>query len=345
MNSNNNFFAGGIPLSVSVGILASHLLGTFLTWQTTALITSFLPLLSWACMTCTPESPVWLMQRGLTDRAERSWLWLRGPSDQSRQELGQMLAKNKENKHLDRCQTIKGGLKELRAPEFWKPMGILLVFFVTSQWAGVNGVNFYSVSFMKNTLGNSVDEYLATFIVDCLRLVSSIVSCILLKKIGRRQLALMGGIGTFLPLFTLSFFIYFTKTTNNLPEFLTAVPVTCLLTYIFFVTSGFVSLPWNLLGELLPMSKKSLGSGIASFVAYMSIFSVVKTMPAMFDGLGVDGTFAIYGTMALVGTMFVFWCLPETRGKTLLEIEEHFKQKDELSEVKSAAPNVVDVRL
>lgn len=280
-------------------------------------------------MTFTPESPAWLAHKGLTEKAQKSFYWLRGSSEESKQELEQMLAIQKENITRVEEKNWKDRVKELAAPEFWKPMGILLVFFISSQWAGVNAVNFYSVTFTKQTLGDTVNEYLATFIIDCIRLISSIIACILLRRIRRRRLALLGGFGSVIPLFILSAFIYFTRVFNIENSLkLAAVPVTCLFAYIFFVTAGFVTLPWNLLGELLPMAKKSVGSGIASFVAYMSIFSVVKTMPAMFESLGTDGTFLVYGSMALLGTIFVYFCLPETKGKTLHEIEEYFKSSN-----------------
>ncbi|KAH1018638.1 facilitated trehalose transporter Tret1-2 homolog [Dendroctonus ponderosae] len=332
---------GGIPLSVSLGLLVSHLLGTFLSWQTTALIIALLPLISWILMIFPPESPTWLAQRGRTEQARRAFYWLRGSSDASKSEIEQMLARQKEINGSDGSSFIDH-LKELLVPEFWKPMVILLVLFITSQWAGVNAVNFYSVTFMKEIFGDTVNEYLATFIIDCTRVIASIVSCILLRKIGRRQLGIIGGVGTYLPLMTLSVFTYITKLYNIENSIsLAAIPITCLLVYIFFVTAGFVSLPWNLLGELLPMAKKSIGSGIASFVAYMSVFSVVKTMPALFEHYGVDGAFTVYATMTLFGTAFAACFLPETKGKTLHEIEKYFRNE----ETDSDNGKTLDIRL
>ncbi|CAG9770293.1 unnamed protein product [Ceutorhynchus assimilis] len=326
---NRGMLLGGIPLSVSVGLLGSHLLGTFLTWQVTALVVAVFPFIAWLLMTFTPESPAWLAQKGLSDEAQESFYWLRNASEENRQEFEQMIARVKATNNNTNKIDEKNRLKELLEPEFWKPMAILLVFFISSQWAGVNAVTFYSINIMKQTLGESINEYLATFIIDCIRVIASIAQCILIRNIGRRPLALTGGFGTFIPLFILSGFIYSQKVFNIQNPNLVAVPITCLLAYVFFVTAGFVSLPWNLIGELLPMAKRSTGSGIASFVAYMSIFSVVKTMPALFENLGTDGSFLVYGFMALLGTAFVYRCLPETKGKTLHEIEEYFKDSKE----------------
>ncbi|XP_076253841.1 facilitated trehalose transporter Tret1-like isoform X1 [Rhynchophorus ferrugineus] len=310
---------GGVALSVSMGLLLSHLIGTFFTWQTTALITSTIPILSLFLMLLVPESPAWLIQKGRTDTATRAFEWLRGRSEDANRELQEMLArqKNMENNHDD------NGLKEMLRKEFLKPMGLLIVFFITSQWTGVNAVNFYSVTLMKQTLDN-VNEYLATFVIDCIRLGASIVSCVLLRRLGRRPLILTGGLGTILSLFTLSAFIYITKYLSVSSRTISIIPLLSLVVYTFFVTAGFVSLPWNLLGELIPLKQRSTGSGVASCIAYLSIFSVVKTMPEMFEVIGPEGTFLVYGMMGLIGTVFIYCCLPETRGKTLDEIEEYF---------------------
>ncbi|XP_050316291.1 facilitated trehalose transporter Tret1-2 homolog isoform X2 [Anthonomus grandis grandis] len=317
---------GAIPLCVSIGLLVSHLLGTFLPWRLGAVIISIIPVLGWVLMTFTPESPTWLAQKGFIEKAENSFQWLRGSSEDAQHELTQMLAKINENRQC-KDKTIMEKLKELRCPEFWKPMAILLFFFITSQWAGINAVNFYSVTFMKETLGNSFNEYLASFIVDCVRVVASIIACILMRKVGRRPLGIVSGIGTFIPLFLLSSFIYFTKSYGiEDSKSLSAIPITSLLMYIFFITAGFVTLPWNLIGELLPLTGRSLGSAIASCTGYMSMFTVVKTMPFLFENLSPEGTFLVYGGCALIGTVFIILYMPETKNKTLHEIEEFFKK-------------------
>nr|CAI5868672.1 unnamed protein product [Callosobruchus analis] len=220
---------------------------------------------------------------------------------------------------------VKISLRELYMPEFWKPLVIIVVYIVTNQWVGVNAITFYTVAIMKDTIGDGLDEYLAMILVDAVRVVMSVIACILLRNCTRRSLALISGTGTFISLFTLSFFTYISK---MYPEYsLNWIPVVCLFLYIAAISIGFVPLPWALTGELFPLRLRSTGSSICSFMAFTAFFSVVKTSPGMFRTIGSSGTFLVYGVVALVGTIFVALFLPETKGKPLHEIEDGFKMK------------------
>lgn len=237
-----------------------------------------------------------------------------------------MLERQNQNQHSKMDEnSLKERLQELMVPEFLKPLGIITFYIVANQWAGINAITFYSVSVMKETIGSGLNEYVAMLIIDSLRLFMSIIACIMLRRFGRRPLALISGIGTFISLFSLTLYTFLIKL---YPQGTSVyIPMTCLVFYILFVTSGFVPLPWAMMGEIFPLKHRSLGSGISSFAAFVAFFSVVKTTPAMFENFGPGGSFFIFGVVALVGTVFVYLFLPETKGRPLHEIEDGFKNK------------------
>ncbi|XP_060533871.1 facilitated trehalose transporter Tret1-like isoform X2 [Cylas formicarius] len=313
------FLLGGISLAISVGLLLVHVLGTFLHWKTAASVCSTIPILGWLLMLPTPESPPWLAKKGCSAGAETSFRWLRGGSEESQRELDIMLTNQKN--HVERNLTPKSFL----VPEFLKPLGILTMLLVVSQWSGINAVNFYSVSLMKTAAGPGIDEYLATVFIDVVRVAASVVACLLIRKFDRRRLAVFGSLGTSIALFMLTAHIYLARFLRQSSSTLFFVPVVALALYISFVAVAYVALPWTLLGELLPLTNRSVGSAVASCAAFLAMFSVVKTMPGMFDLLGADGTFLVYGVIAFLGVGFVYLVLPETRGRTLSEIEVYFK--------------------
>nr|CAH7739006.1 unnamed protein product [Callosobruchus chinensis] len=313
------FFLAGISFAISFGLFLIHLLGTYLHWQLTALLSALISLISFMLLLFVPESPSWLAKKNKQEKAKHAFHWCRGYSEDAEKELNIMLQRQEDEKD------VKISLKELQMPEFWKPLGIIVVYIVTNQWVGVNAITFYTVAIMKDTIGDGLDEYLAMILVDAVRVVMSVIACILLRNCTRRSLALVSGIGTFISLFTLSFFTYFSK---MYPEYsLSWMPVACLFLYIAAISIGFVPLPWALIGELFPLRLRSTGSSICSFMAFSAFFSVVKTSPGMFRTIGSSGTFLVYGVVALVGTIFVALFLPETRGKPLHEIEDGFKMK------------------
>ncbi|CAH1977797.1 unnamed protein product [Acanthoscelides obtectus] len=264
------------------------------------------------------ESPSWLAKKNRQEEAQHAFHLCRGCSDDAEKELNIILQRQEAEKD------IKISFKELAIPEFWKPLVIIVVYIVANQWVGVNAITFYTVEIMKDTIGDGLDEYLAMLLVDAVRVIMSVIACILLRNCTRRSLALISGVGTFVSLFTLSFLTFFSK---MYPEFsLNWVPAFCLFLYIAAISIGFVPLPWAPIGELFPLKFRSIGSRIWSFMAYTAFFSVVKTSPGMFRSIGSSGTL-VYGIVPLLGTIFVAFFLLETRGKPLHEIEQVFKMK------------------
>ncbi|RZC34006.1 facilitated trehalose transporter Tret1 [Asbolus verrucosus] len=321
------FLLAAISLAMALGLFFSHLLGTLLHWKTTAIISCIFPILSMILLALVPESPSWLAKKGKTVEAQNAFYWCRGYSDEAKKEASIIIARQNHNKEE---MTIKQRLQDLAKREFLKPLGIIVVFIVTNQWAGVNALTFYTVSIMKKTLGHGLDEYLAMLIVDIIRVVMSVITCGIMKKIGRRPLALISGIGTSASLFVLSVYTYLTKINPDGYMYYTIIPMTSLVAYISFITVGFVPLPWAMMGEVFPLTNRNVGSSISSFMAFIAFFSVVKTSPAMFDGLGPDGTFLVYGLVAFSGTIFNLAFLPETKDRTLHEIEDQFKKNEKI---------------
>ncbi|XP_072382155.1 facilitated trehalose transporter Tret1-like isoform X3 [Diabrotica undecimpunctata] len=306
------------------GLFTSHLLGTFLSWQNTALVCSLLPLISQIIIYFPPESATWLAGKARTEEAEQAFYWYRGASDKAKNELNILLqCRNHQSK--ESSKTFKDKINGVLVPEFLKPLGIIAIYIITKQWSGVNAITFYSIHIMQETTGKGVDEYLSTLIIDLLRLFMSVVACVLLKKIKRRPLAIISGVGTFLPLLILSFYIYIAKI---YPPFCSSyIPLSCLICFIIFASIGLVPLPSSMLGEVFPLRHRSKGSGISSFIAFSMFFSVVKCVPSMFESYGPSGTFLIFGLVALFSTLFVIVFLPETKDRSLHEIEESFKNK------------------
>lgn len=271
------------------------------------------------------------------EEAISAFVWCRGYSMEAKEELLAMIERQKVPK-LEQIAT--SNLDKFKRPEFLKPLIIINLYLLITQFCGVNAISFYTVSIMHDTMGDNFNKYTATLIIDTIRVVSSIVACILLRIMGRRPLTIISGIGTAFSLITLSSFIY---TTTFLPSLTTYsfIPLFSLIGYIGFVTLGLVPLPWAMMGEVFPLNQRGLGSGISSTVALMAIFMVVKMTPSFFDTLGMAGSFMVFGIVACCGTFYLWWFLPETKDRTLQEIEESFKVtvKEEVVVAKEA--NVV----
>lgn len=318
------FLLACTSLGISTGIFLAHLLGTFISWPMTAAICTILPVFSFIVQVLSPESPSWLLSKGRIKNAEISFAWLRGCDTDARQEFESMLLNQNTSSTIGNYAWINLRTN-IRRPAFIKPLLILSGFVLIMQFSGVNAVTFYSVAIFKQTFGLGYNEYSVMLMVDVVRLIMSAVACVLLRRVGRRPLAIFSAVGTAFTLLSLSLFLWLAKTNSELQSFYW-IPLVLLIGYISFISVGLVPVPWCMIGELFPLSLRGLGSGLTSSFCFLAFFVVVKTSPALFSNCGADGTFLLYGIVALIGAVYFALFLPETKNRTLQEIENSFQK-------------------
>ncbi|XP_013148937.1 PREDICTED: facilitated trehalose transporter Tret1-2 homolog isoform X1 [Papilio polytes] len=314
-------FLAGVSLAIAVGILVAHLIGTFISWQWTAVICCLFPILSVILLSAVPESPTWLICRGEVEKGVKSYYWLRGYSEEAKAELLAVIDKRKQT-DSEPVPTWREKIANLKSPELLKPLAIMIIFFITCQFSGVNAIAFYSIEIVEKAVGKGMDHYVAMLAIDVLRTVMSVVACVICKQYGRRPLCFISGIWTALSMIGLALFLYFTE---GKPTDMSWLPLSCLMIYICAISIGLVPLPWMMCGEVFPTKVRGLGSGISSATTFLAFFVVVKTAPGMMSSLGEVFTFLFYGIIAFIGTVILYFILPETKGKSLQEIEDKFR--------------------
>ena len=97
--------------------------------------------------------------------------------------------------------------------------------------------------------------------------------------------------------------------------------------FIFSATLGFLTLPFSMIAELYPQQSRGLGAGITICAGYFMSFINIKAYPQMVENLGSFVIFLFYSFVSILGVFFVHFILIETKGKTLEEIEIHFREK------------------
>ncbi|XP_026850637.1 facilitated trehalose transporter Tret1 isoform X1 [Drosophila persimilis] len=114
-------------------------------------------------------------------------------------------------------------------------------------------------------------------------------------------------------------------------NYLVWVPLILLLLSAFFSHLGIRMLPWILIGEVFPAEIRNSASGFAGGVGYIFGFLANKLFLWMLAALTLPGTFAFYASVAFIGTVVLYYTLPETEGRTLGEIEAHFSKKSDMN--------------
>ncbi|KAK2706577.1 hypothetical protein QYM36_016570 [Artemia franciscana] len=305
-------------LWLALGILIAYVVGAFLPWYALAWVESGFPILLLIGMLFMPETPGWLLSKGRKDDAQNSLQKLRGRHTDVTLELQRIE------------DTITNGAeKQQQMPTLFNkpvlvPFGLTLALMWFQQFSGVNAVLFYTVSIFDEA-GGSVNRHLATIIVGLVQFLSTILSIILIDKAGRRILLLISAFIMAFAQASLGSFFYIKETRGQ--EAASAIgwlPLTSLVIFIAAFSIGFNNIPFLIMGEILPSRFRALLGPLSSSFNLIMTFTVVRTFPIMADSVGKYGVFWFYMACCIVAVFFVYFCLPETKGKSLEEIEKMF---------------------
>lgn len=309
---------------LSFGVLFQYTMGAFLSWKVLSAISCLVPVIALLGMLILPETPNYLVTNQQPQKAVKSLAKLRGSSYNLQREVDQLQAfANKTNSQKE--MTSKEIIKALLAPSCLKPFGILVIYFMMYQFSGVNTITFYAVEIFKDS-GTQMDKNTCTIILGALRFFFTIVACVLLRRCGRRPLSFISGFGCGITMLGLGAYMYQKSLwdAQNIAPMYTWIPVSCIFIFIITCTLGFLVVPWVMIGELYPMKVRGIVGGMTTCAAHSFVFIVVKTYPLLTHVVHRHGAFMLYGCISLSATVFFYFYLPETKGKTLQEIEDYF---------------------
>ncbi|XP_050350830.1 facilitated trehalose transporter Tret1-like isoform X1 [Nymphalis io] len=307
----------GTPfVAYSLGVLYVYALGGALTWRSVAHLSIVLPVLAFAALCFSPESPTWLARQGRFHDAMAAMSRLRGDSDTAQRELHELISAREKEKARGE-ESIRFLATVLRPPVL-KPLLLINAFNMLQILSGSYVVIFYAVDIVKDA-GGSLSPHMAANASACVRLAVTVVACVLLLKVTRRFLVLLSGIGTAVCTLALAFLLSQGPGTG-------VTPPTLILGYVAFNTLGFFLLPGLMIGELLPTKVRGLCGGYIFCLFNAVLFGFTKLYPIMKNSIGMAGVFGLFGAAASLATIVLFLLLPETKGKSLIQIEQYYQK-------------------
>ncbi|GAB6020576.1 Facilitated trehalose transporter Tret1 [Chamberlinius hualienensis] len=306
-------------LMSSFGILWTYVIGGFFSWRW--LIVSYLVVnvIMVIGLYVVPESPRWLLLKGYKEAAIDSLRWYRGHED-VQQEYDEIESNIKES-----SSEPDVAWKEMLKREHYRPLLLMMCVFFINRWSGVVVLDSYSVTIFESS-GINLDPYVATMIIGVIELVGEIIMYPVIGLVGRKKLLIVSGIGICISLTILatsyklsSDYTLFAQT------YCSWLPITALSVYFISCDIGWFSIPFVLLGEILPLRIRGFAGGI--IISFTSVLTGLTTLlfGIFVKIIGEFGAFLIFGSCAFLGVFFVIFFLPETKDKSLEEIEKEFR--------------------
>jgi SP family facilitated glucose transporter-like MFS transporter 8 len=153
-----------------------------------------------------------------------------------------------------------------------------------------------------------------------LQVLATYCSTLLVDKAGRRILLLLSSTVMAVCLTTLGLCFHLQSHGHGVTS-ISWLPLASVATFIVVFSMGFGPIPWTMLGELFPSNVKGAASALSAAFNWILAFAVTKSFQNLLDVLGSPVTFWLFAVMCIVGTIFTAVLVPETKGKTLEEIQ------------------------
>ncbi|XP_030973547.1 sugar transporter ERD6-like 16 isoform X2 [Quercus lobata] len=300
-------------LMIVTGSSVAFLVGSVITWRALAL-TGLVPCIFLLVGLCfVPESPRWLAKVGREKEFQDALRKLRGKDADITFEAAEI------KDYIETLKTLpKAKMLDLFQRRHIRSMIIGVGIMICQQFTGINGIGFYASETFAEA-GASLAK-IGTIAYACIQVPITIVGAMMIDKSGRKPLIMISATGTFLGCFVTgtSFFL---EGHNLLPEWAPILAFVGVLFFIAFFSIGMGAVPWLIMSEIFPIDVKGAAGSLVVLVNWLGAWLISYTFNFLLSWSS-SGTFFLYSAFSLMAVLFVAKVVPETKGKTLEEIQQ-----------------------
>ncbi len=252
-----------------------------------------------------PESPRWLAARSRDGKAMKILEKINGKKVSL-----EIFAEITESLKND-----KGSLSDLLDTKLRKPLVIGIVLALFSQITGINAIIYYAPEIFKSIGFGAESAFTQTIIIGLVNMIFTLVAIWLIDKTGRKRLLIWGVTGMVICLFATGLCFYFHF--DQGPWLLIFI-----LGYIASFAVSLGPIPWVLMSEIFPTKIRGMAMSLATLVLWIGVVAITQLTPFFLKTFGGAVTFWIFMINAIIILIFTVKMIPETKGKTLEEIEK-----------------------
>jgi SP family galactose:H+ symporter-like MFS transporter len=298
-----------ITIGIAVAYIVDYELAASQSWRWMFITAVFPALILVLGMIFLPESPRWLARAGYRERALQGFRRL-GRGAEAEEELAdveRVLAEEQEGFSI----LLRPGL---RVATF---VGIGLAIF--QQITGINTIIYYSPEILRMSgYPSAKAAILAAGIIGIVNVLITIVSIVLVDRLGRRLLLLFGTAGMAVAL-TLVGLAFQRHATGHAVFY-------AVIAYVVFFGISLGPVVWLLISEIYPTKIRGKAMSVATLTVWGANWVVTGTFLSLIHGVGSTGTFWIYAVICVLAFVFCFAFVPETKNRSLEDIERHWRQ-------------------
>ncbi|MET9652491.1 sugar porter family MFS transporter [Streptomyces sp. NPDC006460] len=262
-----------------------------------------------------PESPRFLISVGKVDKAKEVLSEVEGHAVDLDHRVAEIEhAMRREHKSTFRDLLVSGSRFRL-LPIVWVGIGLS----VFQQLVGINVAFYYSSTLWQSVGIDPSSSFLYSFTTSIINIIGTVIAMVLVDRVGRKPLALVGSVGMAVALAVEAWAFSFDLVDGKLPETQGVVALVAAHVFVLFFALSWGVVVWVFLGEMFPNKIRAAALGVAASAQWIANWAITASFPSLADW-NLSGTYIIYTVFAVLSIPFVLRYVKETKGKALEEM-------------------------